>query len=67
MQDNFRQWLSPPDPSKNHNIARKARHEGSAEWFVHGNTFSEWKRTTGSLFLIHGKRTSFHRFSFSRF
>ncbi|KAH9993385.1 hypothetical protein BJV77DRAFT_363007 [Russula vinacea] len=55
LQENFRRWLSPPDPSKNHNIARKAHHEGSAEWFLHGNTFSEWKRKTGSLLWIHGK------------
>lgn len=30
---------------------------GSAEWFIHGNTFPEWKTTTGSLLWIHGKRT----------
>ena len=66
IQDNIRRWLSPPDPSKNYNIARKAHHEGSAEWFVHGNTFSEWKRTTGSLLWIHGKRAS-SPISMSRF
>ena len=58
LHESFRRWLSPPDPSKNHNIARKAHHEGSAEWFVHGNTFSEWKWKTGSLLWIHGKRAS---------
>jgi hypothetical protein len=47
-----------PDPSKNHNIARKAHHEGSAEWFVHGDTFSEWKWKMRSLLWIHGKRAS---------
>ena len=56
MQENFRRWLSPPDPSKNYNIARKAHHEGSAKWFVHGDIFYEWKRATGSLLWIHGKR-----------
>ena len=59
IQDNFRRWLSPPDPSKNYNIARDAHHEGSAEWFVHGNTFSEWKWATGSLLWICGKRACF--------
>ncbi|KAH9993402.1 hypothetical protein BJV77DRAFT_1067265 [Russula vinacea] len=54
LQESFRRWLSPPDPSKNYNIARETYHEGSAKWFVHGNTFSEWKRT-GSLLWIHGK------------
>jgi hypothetical protein len=62
MQENFRRWLSPPDPSKNYNIARKAHHKGSAEWFVHGNMFYEWKRATGSLLWIHGKRMSFPLF-----
>lgn len=56
LQETFRRWLSPPDPSDNHNIARKAHYKGSAEWFVHGNIFSEWKRTTSSLLWIHGKR-----------
>ena len=56
MQESFRRWLSPPDPSKNYNIARKAHHKGSAEWFVYGNMFSEWKRATSSLLWIHGKR-----------
>ncbi|KAN0120604.1 hypothetical protein V8E52_004431 [Russula decolorans] len=55
LHESFRLWLSPPDPSKNHNIARRAHHEGSAEWFVHGNTFSEWKLKMGSLLWIHGK------------
>lgn len=57
LQENFRRWLSPPDPSKNYNIARKAHHEGSAEWFVRGNMFCEWKQATSSLLWIHGKRT----------
>ncbi|KAI0290186.1 hypothetical protein B0F90DRAFT_1921140, partial [Multifurca ochricompacta] len=30
LQENFRRWLSPPDPSKNHNIACEAHHEGTA-------------------------------------
>ena len=57
LQERFRRWLSPPDPSINHNTARKAHHEGTAEWFIHGDTFAEWKSTTGSVLWIHGKRT----------
>ncbi|KAI0292992.1 hypothetical protein B0F90DRAFT_1822487 [Multifurca ochricompacta] len=52
--EDFRSWLSPPDPSKNHNIARKSHHDGTASWFIHGNTFPEW-RATGSLLWVHGK------------
>jgi hypothetical protein len=53
-------WLSPPDPWKNHNIACKSRHRGSAAWFVQGNMFSEWKASEarGSLLWVHGKRQS---------
>ncbi|KAH9029576.1 hypothetical protein EDB85DRAFT_2275984 [Lactarius pseudohatsudake] len=45
----LRAWLSPADPSTNHNIAQKAQHKGTAVWFFHGSIFIEWK-STGSLF-----------------
>ena len=54
---NLQQWLSPPDPSINHNIARKAHHEGTATWFFQGSIFNEWK-SSPSLLWVHGKRTS---------
>jgi hypothetical protein len=57
----MRSWLSPPDPSKNHNIAHGAQHGGTAEWFIQGSTFENWY-TTGSLLWIHGKRMSFFAF-----
>ncbi|KAH9060256.1 hypothetical protein EDB87DRAFT_622937 [Lactarius vividus] len=50
----LRAWLSPADPSTNHNIARKAQHKGTAVWFFRGSIFIEW-RSTGSLLWIHGK------------
>jgi len=57
LRDDLLRWLSPPDVSTNHNIARKAHHNGTAEWFFGGNIFSQWK-STGSLLWIHGKRAS---------
>ena len=48
-------WLTPADPSTNHNIARKASHKGTAVWFFQGKIVIEWK-STGSLLWIHGKR-----------
>jgi hypothetical protein len=58
LQRDVRKWLSPPDPWKNHNIARGLRHSGTAEWFVQGNTFSAWKASDSSSHLwIHGKRS----------
>ncbi|KAH9978920.1 hypothetical protein BGW80DRAFT_1281765 [Lactifluus volemus] len=38
-------WLSPPDPSTNHNIACNSHHEGTAAWFLQGSIFEEWKST----------------------
>jgi hypothetical protein len=55
VRENLRKWLSPPDPSTNHNIACAAHHEGSATWFSQGSMFKDWK-LTGSLLWIHGKR-----------
>jgi hypothetical protein len=51
-------WLSPPDPSTNHNLVRKARHSGTATWFFESNALTEWK-ARGSLLWIHGKRMFF--------
>ena len=51
----LRAWLSPSDPSTNHNIARKAQYKGTAVWLFQGSIFIEWK-STGSLLWIHGKR-----------
>src|SRR5258708_21833206 len=61
LRQELRRWLSPPDPSTNHNIARSAHHEGTATWFFKGNIFKEWK-SSGSLLWIHGKRIPLYRF-----
>ena len=63
LLQNLRGWLSPSDPSTNHNIACGSRHEGTAEWFFKGSIFIEWK-TTGSLLWVHGKRTSMLPFQY---
>ena len=49
-------WLSPPDPSTNHNIACGTHHKKSASWFFQGSIFQEWK-SSGSLLWVHGKRS----------
>jgi hypothetical protein len=59
LQEDIQSWLSPPDPSKNHNIACRLRHTGTATWFVQGDSFSKWKESRvglSSLLWIHGKR-----------
>ena len=55
LQKDIRSWLSPPDPSKNHNIARGAHHSGTAEWFTQGDIFEKWM-ASDSLLWVHGKR-----------
>ena len=51
----LQKWLSPPDPSTNHNIARKAHLKGTASWFFRGRIFKEWELSP-SLLWVHGKR-----------
>jgi len=48
-------WLSPPNPTTNHDVTREARLEGTAQWFLQGKLFKTWK-SAGSLLWIHGKR-----------
>ena len=57
LQRDIRSWLSPPDPSTNHNIVCDTHRTGSATWFTRGATFDDW-RSTGSLLWIHGIRMS---------
>ncbi|KAH9169589.1 hypothetical protein EDB89DRAFT_1455698 [Lactarius sanguifluus] len=55
LHDKSTSWLSPPDPSKNHVIARGDCHDGSVTWFTKGDTFEKWD-ATGCLLWINGKR-----------
>jgi hypothetical protein len=57
LQEDVQTWLSPPNPSTNQNLVRKAQHEGTAAWFFESSALTEWK-AKGSLLWIHGKRTS---------
>ena len=57
LRENIHRWLSPPDPSTNHNIACATHHKKSASWFFQGSIFQDWK-STGSLLWVHGKRLS---------
>jgi hypothetical protein len=58
LQKDIFGWLSPPDPWKNHHAACESRHHGTAEWFLHGDTFQKWRTSEvpGSLLWVHGKR-----------
>src|SRR5260221_14262499 len=64
LQQDICGWLSPPDPWKNHNIARELYQTGTAEWFIQGSTFAEWRSSGPSSGLwIHGKREFFRAIS----
>ncbi|KAF8491830.1 hypothetical protein F5888DRAFT_952652 [Russula emetica] len=53
-KEDLHSWLSPLDPSTNHEIACNAHHDGTATWFFHGGIYEEWK-STPSLLWMHGK------------
>ena len=55
LRESVHKWLSPPDPSTNHNIACDTHHKKTASWFFQGSIFQEWK-STGELLWVHGKR-----------
>jgi len=55
LQENIHEWLSPPDPSTNHNIACDTHHKKAATWFIEGSIIREWK-IAAPLLWIHGKR-----------
>ena len=55
-REKLKNWLSSPDPSTNHNIARKIHHKGTTSWFFQGSIFKQWK--SSPLLWVHGKRTS---------
>ena len=58
LWDSLHTWLSPPDPSTNHNIACSTHQKQTANWFFQGSIFAAWK-STDSLLWIHGKRASY--------
>jgi hypothetical protein len=50
------QWLSPPDPSSNHNTACKKRQQTTGSWFIRGDQFAEWKISSNTFLWLHGIR-----------
>ena len=58
LRETLQKWLAPSDPSINHNIARKAHHNGTASWFFQGSIFKQWKFSARELPWIH-KRGDF--------
>jgi archaellum component FlaC len=59
--ESLHRWLSPSDPSTNHNIARDTENKTPASWFFQGTIFKDW-HSAGSLLWIHGKRVPLFHF-----
>ena len=55
LRDQFLRWLSPSDPSINHNTTRDVHHNGTAQWFLQGNIYNQWK-SSDSFLWVRGKR-----------
>src|SRR5712672_690017 len=64
LRDSLLRWLSPSDPSVNHNIASKVHHNGTSQWFFQGSIYKQWN-SVGSLLWIHGKRAFLFYFTSS--
>jgi hypothetical protein len=65
VRDQVFLWLSPSDPSHNYKIARDARRNGTAQWFIQGSIYDQWK-SSGSFLWLRGKRELFLVFSMRR-
>jgi hypothetical protein len=53
-REKIERWLSPPDPSTNHNKALKQRDEGSGAWFLESDAFAKWKKGRNSFLWLCG-------------
>ena len=53
-QEKIERWLSPPDPSTNHNKALQQRHEGSGLWFLQSDAFAKWRTRRNSFLWLNG-------------
>ena len=47
-------WLAAPDPSSNHNAARKKWQPSTGEWFTHSKDFLHWKTASNSFLWVNG-------------
>ena len=50
----FKKWLTAPDPSINHNSARKRYHKDTGQWLLGDERYVAWKEQPNSLIWING-------------
>ncbi|KAK4553330.1 hypothetical protein LTR86_009630 [Recurvomyces mirabilis] len=57
-RDNFQKlvnWLSPPDPSLNHNAARNKHEQDTGRWLLECSEYKQWKTSQAKLLWLYGK------------
>ncbi|KAK3670456.1 hypothetical protein LTR78_009697 [Recurvomyces mirabilis] len=57
-RDNFEKlvnWLSPPDPSLNHNAARNKHEQDTGRWLLESGEYKQWKTSRANLLWLYGK------------
>jgi len=47
-------WLTPPQPSTNHDKALRQRQEGTGVWFLNSEIFQNWKECKLPILWLHG-------------
>jgi hypothetical protein len=47
-------WLSCPNPSKEHTLARSRHEETTGSWLVEGDEFSKWMNSQNSFLWLYG-------------
>jgi Cdc6-like AAA superfamily ATPase len=54
QSDKMFQWLSPSDPSVNHNKALSQRHDGTGRWFIEGERLQSFREGQTSFLWLYG-------------
>ncbi|KAI9703722.1 MAG: hypothetical protein M1836_007492 [Candelina mexicana] len=54
LYEKILRWLAAPDPSLNHNAARKKWQAATGSWFVGSEQFIDWKRNPNTFLWLHG-------------
>lgn len=57
--ERIHRWLLPPDPSSNHNTARRKWQPKTGTWFIDGDSFPGWRIRPNTFLWLHGIRESF--------
>ncbi|KAF8344853.1 hypothetical protein F5887DRAFT_885732 [Amanita rubescens] len=52
--EDYKQWLTPPDPSTNFNNALKSHLDNTGSWLLNGSIYLDWKKIDNSFLWIHG-------------